>query len=113
MTVTDTPVKHSKEKLVRCRVARGRSIMVPWGEKRLIGNKENGDPVTCVPTKNVPEFQWLELPESDVLFLRERGYVMDAADENRDWTPVDPTAPVVNRFSAVGEQPGGVPSYLR
>lgn len=74
-----------KEKMVRARVARGRSIIAPVVplEKRLVGTTFDGQPVTCAVTKTYDQGEWCDLPADEVPTLRARGYLMEPEQEHQ------------------------------
>lgn len=69
--------ERASEKMVKAVVARGRSVMVPVG-KRVIGFHPVTEAEIYGPvTQYVEELQEVELPESDVVWMRKAGYLID------------------------------------
>lgn len=66
-----------EEKLVKAIVARGRSIMVGKGQKVVGYHDITKEPIMAPICEYVDEFGEVELPESDVIFHRSRGYLVD------------------------------------
>jgi hypothetical protein len=71
------PNQHS-EKTARGIVARGRSVDVPDSSVRqTIGYNAEGKPVTKAAIRTYLPGQELQLPEREILSLRERGFLLD------------------------------------
>lgn len=95
------------EKTVKAVVARGRSILVPVG-RRVIGFHPVTEAEIYGPvTEYAEELSEVELPESDVAWMRKAGYLID---------PANTTAPVRGEgpsFTEVRGMPTQTSAYAR
>jgi hypothetical protein len=67
------------EKLVRCTVARGRTIDVPDtnAPRQTVGYSPDGKALTKLPTRSYGPGQEIDLPAAEVVSLRKRGFLLD------------------------------------
>jgi hypothetical protein len=63
------------EKTIRAIVARGRSISIPTKQNQVVGYKDDGKPIYRSVLKSFIAGDEVELPESEISFLRERGFL--------------------------------------
>lgn len=74
------PVEETRpERMIKATVARSRSLMVGRGRKVVGYNEFTKEPIYAPICEIVDELTEIELPESEVLFQRERGYLIDPA----------------------------------
>lgn len=74
------PMEHKPPvdvKTVRCTVARGRSVMILVGRRPTGFHPVTEEPVFAPITQYVEEFNEVDIPETDVAWMRKAGFLID------------------------------------
>jgi hypothetical protein len=85
-----------RPKMGRGVVARGRTVVAPSGEKKIIGYTTEGKTMWAPDLKHFRPGQEVELPESEIAWLRGTGHLIDPnapADLPADGAHVTEKAP--------------------
>jgi|SRR6185437_1220963 len=66
-----------RPKMARATVARGHTVVAPSGDKKIVGYTPEGKPLWAPALKSYGPNHEIELPESEIAWLRGTGHLVD------------------------------------